>query len=276
MTVDIPETIELAEQRAELKTVLESKGSPAPRPWRTFSRTCARRCSPGRPTRSRSTRLPSKSFIAGPSSIRIRIPSSALRPIAFAGAWPSTTRAKAPETRCTSRFRWDNTSQNSSAIRHGRRRTSSMDPGKPSPGIGVAPRQRVFAPLLRHGWWAALSLLVLLLAGGYVWHRSLQQKQGRPAVDANPFAGLSFGTFAWAAGRRRGAHSGRRQPKLRRPRRQAMERGRLFHRRHARSKAPSTHRAHTRSGLLSHQPARTVPLRHSLTQRHLRTAPALR
>ena len=68
-----------------------------------------------------------------------------------------------------------------------------MDPGKSFTWTQVASRQRVFALVVRQGWWAALSLLILLLAVGYVWRRSLKQKQAPSAVEATQLADVPPG-----------------------------------------------------------------------------------
>ena len=191
MTVESLETIELAEQRAELKTLLESRSfARAPTLANLLSYLCEKLFA-GEANQIKEYSIAveafrrSASFDQDSDSI-VRVEANRLRRRLaeyYQGEGArDPLQISIPVGQYVPKF-----ARNPAA---GDERLS-MDPGKPSPGIGVAPWQRVFASLLRHGWWAALSLLVLLLAVGYVWRRSLQQKQGHPAVDANPFAGLS-------------------------------------------------------------------------------------
>ncbi len=191
MTAESPETIELAEQRTELKTLLESRSfARAPTLANLLSYLCEKLFA-GEANQIKEYSIAveafhrSASFDQDSDSI-VRVEANRLRRrlaeyYQGEGA-QNRLQISIPVGQYVPKFE-----RNPAA---GDERLS-MDPGKASPGIGAAFRQRVFTPLLRHGWWAALSLLVLLLAGGYVWHRSLQQKQEQPAVGANPFAGQS-------------------------------------------------------------------------------------
>ena len=191
MTAESPETIELAEQRAELKTLLESRSfARAPTLANLLSYLCEKLFA-GEANQIKEYSIAveafrrSASFDQDSDSI-VRVEANRLRRrlaeyYQGEGA-QNPLQISIPVGQYVPKFERNATAGAGSL---------SMAPAKASPGIGVAPLQSVFAPLLRHGWWAALSLLVLLLAFSYVWHRSLQQKQGQPAVDSNPFAGLS-------------------------------------------------------------------------------------
>ena len=190
MTVETPETIEVAEQRAELKTVLESKGFVrAPTLANLLAYLCQKLFA-GEANQIKEYSIAveafrrSDSFDQDSDSI-VRVEANRLRRRLaeyYQGEGArNPLQISIPVGQYVPKF-----ARNAAA---GGERISA-DQGKPSPGISVAPRQRVFALLVRQGWWAALSLLILLLAVGYIWRHSLKQRRGQPTVEANQLAGV--------------------------------------------------------------------------------------
>ena len=190
MTVETPETIEVAEQRAELKTVLESKGFVrAPTLANLLAYLCQKLFA-GEANQIKEYSIAveafrrSDSFDQDSDSI-VRVEANRLRRRLaeyYQGEGArNPLQISIPVGQYVPKF-----ARNAAA---GGERISA-DQGKPSPGISVAPRQRVFALLVRQGWWAALSLLILLLAVSYIWRHSLKQRRGQPTVEANQLAGV--------------------------------------------------------------------------------------
>jgi hypothetical protein len=188
MTVETPETIELAEQRAELKTVLESRGFVrAPTLANLLSYLCEKLfAGEAHQIKEYSIAIEafrrSDSFDQDSDSI-VRVEANRLRRrlaeyYQGEGA-QNLLQISIPVGQYVPKF------ERNPASGDGRLATDS---GKSSPGTGAAPRKRAFAALARRWWWAAAAPLVLLLAIGYMWRHSLQQKQAQSAVEVNPLS----------------------------------------------------------------------------------------
>ena len=188
MTVETPEMIELAEQRAELKTVLESKGFVrAPTLANLLSYLCEKLFA-GEANQIKEYSIAveafrrSASFDQDSDSI-VRVEANRLRRrladyYQGEGA-QNPLQISIPVGQYVPRF------ERNPAFGDG---PPSMEPGEPPLRNGAAPKPRVFAALLRGWWWATPALLVLLLAAGYLWRHSVEEKQGRRAVEVNPFS----------------------------------------------------------------------------------------
>jgi len=185
MTVESLETIELAEQSAELKTVLESRGfARAPALANLLSYLCEKLFA-GEANQIKEYSIAveafrrSDSFDQDSDSI-VRVEANRLRRRLaeyYQGEGArNPLQISIPVGQYVPKF------ERNAAGSEG----PSADSGKPSAAITAAPRQGEFAALARSWWWATPALLVLLLAAGYFWRHSFQQRGEQPSVEVNP------------------------------------------------------------------------------------------
>ena len=188
MTVGSLETIELAEQRAELKTVLESRGfARAPALANLLSYLCEKLFA-GEANQIKEYSIAVEAFRRGDSFDQdsdsiVRVEANRLRRrlteyYKGEGA-QNPLQISIPVGQYVPRFE-----RNDAA----RDRLPSTDLPKPEPGISAASWPRAFVVLARRWWWATAALLVLILAAGYFWRQSLQKRPEPAAVGVNPQA----------------------------------------------------------------------------------------
>jgi hypothetical protein len=130
----------------------------------------------------------------------------ALRPTVCAAASPSTTRAKARAIRCKFPSRWGNTFRSLHEM--------------PQPAVSGFPRTRANPRPGSASRPASACLHYSFGRGGGRHYRSsfscwLLATFGATRSNRGGGSPQSKRTFAWTAGRRGGAHSGRRRPELR-------------------------------------------------------------
>lgn len=188
MTVESLETIEFAEQRAELKTVLESRGfARAPALANLLSYLCEKLFA-GEANQIKEYSIAveafrrSDSFDQDSDSI-VRVEANRLRRrlteyYKGEGA-KNLLQISIPVGQYVPKFERNDAASD---------RLTPTDFAKPEPGISGAAWPRVFAALARRWWWATAALLILILAIGYVWRQSLQKRPERAAVEVNPLA----------------------------------------------------------------------------------------
>ena len=188
MTVGSLETIELAEQRAELKTVLESRGfARAPALANLLSYLCEKLFA-GEANQIKEYSIAveafrrSDSFDQDSDSI-VRVEANRLRRrlaeyYKEEGA-RNLLQISIPVGQYVPKFERNDAAGG---------RLPQTDLPKPEPGISAASWPRVFVVLARRWWWATAALLVLILAAGYFWRQSLQKRPERAAVEVNPTA----------------------------------------------------------------------------------------
>jgi hypothetical protein len=193
MAVNHLETIELAEQRAELKTVLESKGfTRAPTLANLLSYLCEKLFA-GEASQIKEYSIGVEVFRRGASFDQdadsiVRVEANRLRRrlAEYYNGEGAGNRLHIliPVGQYVPKF------ERTAASGDGR---LSAEPGKGQPGTGNAPGglKHWFAPSAQRWWWMAGSLLVLLLAIGYAWRLSRQEKQVQPKAEATPLAGSS-------------------------------------------------------------------------------------
>ncbi len=193
MAVDSAETIELIEQRAELKAVLESKG---------FSRA---------PTLANLLSYLCEKFFAGEAnqikeySIGVEV---FRRGAEFAQDSDSIVRVEANRLRRRlAEYYQGEGAANSLHItipvgqyvpRFGRNAgpaegglTSEPGTGRLKSGGGAVESLRQLTEIVRRGWWIAVVALVLVLAFAFAWRFVRQGRQAQPKVESTPLAGVS-------------------------------------------------------------------------------------
>jgi hypothetical protein len=194
MAVDSPETIEIAEQRAELKTVLESKGfARAPTLANLLSYLCEKFFA-GEASQIKEYSIGVDVFRRGPSFDQdadsiVRVEANRLRRRLaeyYSGEGKGNRlHISIPVGQYVPKFERSATSGDGHV---------SAEPGKDQLESGAAPIKQTphgFAASARSWWWMAASLLVLALVVGYAWHRSQQEKQAQPKTEVSSPAGTS-------------------------------------------------------------------------------------
>ncbi len=193
MAVDSPETIELAEQRAELKTVLESRAfTRAPTLANLLSYLCEKLFA-GEASQIKEYSIGVEVFRRGASFDQdadsiVRVEANRLRRRLaeyYSGEGAGNRlHISIPLGQYVPKFERNNVSGESRII---------AAPGKDQPRTGAAQGgfKRWFAPSAQRWWWMAASVLILLLAMGYAWRLSRQAKQAQPQGEPSPLAGPS-------------------------------------------------------------------------------------